>query len=183
MSDRLGQPRASESFVEPYESGVLAVAQALRPSGAPGSNRRGELAVPPDDEVSDWTTTRVGPLVKAVVARFERQGQGKGVRLETVAQQDGDATLDRGRFALAVYGLLEDALWLTPQGGTVEVRYEVQQVNVYLTVSNDASTDETHRDHVDASSRDAIEAQGGELRVSRRRGGGTCFSVVLPVCP
>lgn len=182
MSDRLGQPRASDSFVDAYESGIQAVARPMRPSEAPGS-RRGEFATSPDDELSDWTTTRVGPLVKAVVARFQRQGQGKGVRLATVAQQDGDATLDRGRFALAVYGLLEDALWLTPQGGTVEVRYEVQQVNVYLTVSNDAPTDETHRDRVYASSRDAIEAQGGELRVSRRAGGGTCFSVVLPVCP
>jgi signal transduction histidine kinase len=183
MSDRQEQPRAGESFADAYESGIQAVARPMGPSEAPRPNHRGEFAVPPDDELSDWTTTRVGPLVKSIAARFQRQSQGKGVRLTTVAQQDGEATLDRGRFALALYGLLEDALWLTPEGGTVEVHYEVQQVNVYLTVSNDASTDETHRDRVYASSRGAIEAQGGALRVSRRHGGGTCFSVILPVSP
>ena len=179
MSDRQGQPAAGKSFADAYESGIQAVARPMWPS----ETRRGESAFPTDDELSAWTTTRVGPLVEAIVARFQRQTQGKGVRLATVAHQDGEATLDRGCFALAVYGLLEDALWLTPQGGTVEVHYEVQQVNVYLTVSNDDPTDETYRDRVYASSRDAIEAQGGTLRVSRRQGGGTCFSVILPVCP
>jgi signal transduction histidine kinase len=182
MSDRQGQPGPGKSFADAYESGIQAVARPMWPN----ENRRGELASPPDDELSSWSTTRVGPLVEAIVARFERQTQGKGVRLEVVAQQahqDGEATFDRGRFALAIYGLLEDALWLTPQGGTVEVCYEVQQVNVYLTVSNDGPIAETHRDHVYASSRDAIEAQGGALKISHRRGGGTCFSVILPVCP
>jgi hypothetical protein len=183
MSDRQRQPSAGESFADAYESGVQMVARPIWPSEAPRANCRGECAVPPDDELSACTTTPVGRLVEAIVARFQRQAQGKGVSVATVAYQDGEATFDRGRFALAVYGLLEDALWLTPQGGTVEVRYAVQQVNVYLTVSNDAPTDEIHRDRVYASSRDAIEGQGGELRVSRRPGGGTCFSVTLPVCP
>jgi two-component system, OmpR family, sensor histidine kinase BaeS len=138
------------------------------------------------------------------VAAFEGRAAERGVRLVLhAATPEVHVSADPHRMAQVLGNLIDNAIRITPSGGTVSVRLERTRDAVVVVVDDDGPGlppgepdrlfDRFHRPDASrarasggsglglAIVRTLVEAHGGRVRAQDREGGGATFEVVLPI--
>jgi len=145
----------------------------------------------------------LGDLVTATASEMKILAQDKSLALRTLSEHDIWIEGDRTRLQQVVVNLIDNAIKYTPEGGSVEVRVEVNGPTAILEVAdNGVGIPEHAIPHVferfyrvdKARSRASggaglglsiakaiCVAHGGDIRVSSEEGRGSCFRVELPL--
>lgn len=136
-------------------------------------------------------------LVRDVVAGFEPQAEGKGIRLEVCAEE-ATLVVDAARLRQVVTNLLDNALKFTPKAGCITVTLKVNEAGVALFVRDTGpglpeGTEarifrrfyRADADHAGsglglALVRSLVEAHGGRVEATNSPEGGALFRVSLP---
>jgi PAS domain S-box-containing protein len=140
-------------------------------------------------------------LLRAAVRPFESVARVGGVELEwTDADGLPVVSVDRDRIVQALSNLLDNAIKLTPAGGTVRVEANADPEHVQVTVVDTGpGIPEDERDHVFerfwrgarsaragtglglAIARGIVESHGGEIWVESEFGAGSAFYFTIPL--
>jgi two-component system sensor histidine kinase BaeS len=138
-------------------------------------------------------------IAAAAVKRHLPRARELGVHLRSTAAGDASGIGDEGRLLQATSNLVENALRLTPAGGVVEVSAAAGTIAVSDTGPGLAAEDlprafdrfYLHRRYRSeravgsglglAIVKELTAAMGGEVRAASRPGGGTEFTITLPV--
>jgi signal transduction histidine kinase len=129
----------------------------------------------------------LGAVARAAADRHAVAAGAAGVTLRATGA--GGATGDGGRLLQAISNLVENALRVTPAGGTVEVaaagrRIEVRDTGPGLPAEDLVGAPD-RREHRGghglglAIVRELVAAMGGRMAAHARAGGGTCFAIEL----
>ena len=148
-------------------------------------------------------TTDLVPRVREWLIPFQLVARESGERLVVDMPESGIAvTIDAERFAWVVSNLVSNALRVSGAGSTVKVAVSRDEDDALLCVEDDGPgippelearlfepfshgrTAGTREGLVGlglAITRDIVEAHGGVIRYARRPGGGSVFTVLLPL--
>jgi signal transduction histidine kinase len=150
---------------------------------------------------------RVRVSLRAVVERATRAIEGRAleqrVRLEVAAEGDAVVEIDGERIAQALQNLLDNALKMSPPGGTLRVVGRREDGNAAILVADEGpGIDPADLPHVFeqfytadrsrrrggtglglAIARRIVEAHGGAIHASSTPGQGATFRIVLPLAP
>ncbi len=143
----------------------------------------------------------LGRVAHAIVTRHQPRAQELGIALTGEAAEPGWALGDEGRLLQAVSNLVENALRLTPAGGTVTVVASEGCLTVRDTGPGLAAEDiprafdrfylfDRYRSERAVGSglglaivKELARAMGGEVRAATRPGGGAEFTISLEPAP
>ncbi|HVB75357.1 MAG TPA: HAMP domain-containing sensor histidine kinase [Ktedonobacteraceae bacterium] len=150
-------------------------------------------------------TVRLDLLVADVAATTELLATEKDITLVIEAAEPATVLGDEARLIQVIMNLIDNAINYTNAGGTVTLRVQTKDENVYLSVSDTGiGIAPDHLEHIferfyrvdPARSRAAgstglglaivdwvVHAHDGEISVTSRVGQGTTFTVQLPLAP
>jgi signal transduction histidine kinase len=142
----------------------------------------------------------LGPILEEARALFADQAERRSVTLAVLANGAGARVrVDRDRILQALANLLDNALRVTPEGGTVEVGLQEDADQVTITVSDtgpgihDSVRERLFQRFTQSKSqrgggaglglaivRGVAEAHGGGVAVRTQLGGGSTFEIRIP---
>ena len=152
---------------------------------------------------AEFSAAELDTIVLDSYEAFSIRAAEKGIDLSVTLPDDSvTANADGSRIGQIVSILLDNAISYTPEGGMVRLSLESTQRENIIRVSDsgegipdekkekiferfyradDARTDESHFGLGLCIARELTELHGGTITVSDTEGGGTTFTVVLPV--
>ena len=154
-------------------------------------------------EVCTFSTLNLQVLVQDVVRALSPLAENKNIMIETHMQDSVFLRVDADKIWEAVYNILDNSIKYTPAEGRVYVELYRDDVNVYITVSDNgigmaegefskifdrfyrvdkARARETGGTGLGLSiALSAVELHGGYIEVESREEEGSLFRIVLPV--
>lgn len=147
------------------------------------------------------STVHLGDLLPSVVSGFEGEARERSIELGLEEGEDIILNTDPDRLRQVLTNLLQNSLAHTPSGGSVRIKYDSGAGQARIAVSDSGSgISEADLPHVfdrfyrsgegtlEAGlglglpiSRELAQAMGGDISVATSEGGGSTFTVILPL--
>ena len=146
---------------------------------------------------------RLEDLLQQVVKRFECESERRSIRIDSRSGPSPEVSADALGLERVFGNLLQNAFKFTPDGGVIAVELSAESDKVVIAVQDSGPGIEAeklpqlfqkyHREEHHHNQggvglglyivKQMVEAHGGTVEVESRLGEGSCFKVIIPICP